>query len=174
MFQALMAKAIPWKLIGIGVAVIAIGILIWMHRLDDIAKDNKITELNGAITQLELDKVKLQTSNDSLQTELERRRAETQTIIDENNKLREVDVETQQELNKLRSELQSIERKARVEKIHNSRKASLLLRKANNQAECEWKHFDDFTGKCVSGKFVLNGERLVPLENDSTNNNEEQ
>ena len=153
MFLSFLSGGLPLKLIAGGVMLAAIGILLWIHLSGDRAKDNKITELHGLITQLELDKVKLVTSNESLEANIKRQRDERVVIVRELTKLRQVDTTNQIELDALRKERTSKERKARISRMQNSRKKSLLLRNANKQANCEWDNYDNFDGHCSGGKF---------------------
>ena len=150
---SLFTGGIPWKLIGGGIMLLAIGILLWVHLSGDRAKDNKITELNGLITQLELDKVKLVTSNESLEANIIRQRDERAVIVRELTKLREIDTTNQIELDTLRKQRTSKERKARIKRLTNSRKKSLILRMTNKQATCQWDNYDNFDGHCVAGKY---------------------
>lgn len=152
------------KIGGAIVIILAIAIPVWLHIREDNRKDNMITALQGNVTQLETDKALLTTSNGSLQNEVARRLAENQLIIRENERFRAADEQVFTEMAELRRRLESKEREERIKKIRNSRAASLLLRKANSQAKCEWTNFDRFDGRCIEGKFVLTGERLVPLE----------
>ena len=153
MFLSFLSGGLPLKLIAGGVMLAAIGILLWIHLSGDMAKDNKITELYSLITQLELDKVKLVTSNESLEANIVRQRDERVVIVRELTKLRQVDTTNQIELDALRKERTSKERKARISRMQNSRKKSLLLRNANKQANCEWDNYDNFDGHCSGGKF---------------------
>ena len=133
MFLSFLSGGLPLKLIAGGVMLAAIGILLWIHLSGDRAKDNKITELNGLITQLELDKVKLVTSNESLEANIVRQRDERVVIVRELTKLRQVDTTNQIELDALRKERTSKERKARIKRLTNSRQKSLILRMTNKQ-----------------------------------------
>ena len=153
MFLSFLTGGLPLKLIAGGVMLAAIGILLWIHLSGDRAKDNKITELNGLITQIELDEVKLVTSNESLEANIIRQRNERAVIVREFTTLRNIDTTNQIELDALRKERTSKERKARISRMQNSRKKSLLLRNANKQANCEWDNYDNFDGHCVGGKY---------------------
>ena len=150
---SLFTGGIPWKLIGGGIMLLAIGILLWVHLSGDRAKDNKITELNTIITQLELDKVKLDLSNKSLEANIVRQREERTTIVRELTNLRKVDTTNQIALDTLRKLRTSKERKERIRQLTKSRKRSYILRAANRQANCQWDNYDNFDGHCVAGKY---------------------
>ena len=149
----ILTGGIPWKLIGGGILIATIIILIWIHIKEDRAKDNKITELYSITQQLELDKVKLVTSNGSLTANIERQRTERAVIVREFTLLRQIDSNNQIKLDAFRKQLNSKERKARIRGIINSRKKSLLLRNANKQAHCQWENYDNFEGHCIGGKY---------------------
>lgn len=156
-----------FSLLKIGIvlaAATAIAIPVWLHVREDNRKDNMITVLQDNIVQLEVDKKLLSTSNTSLEQEIDKRLREIKDITAENERFREADREALTVVADLRKKLNSDERRKRIEKIRNSRGASLLLRKANRQADCGWSNFDRLDGRCIEGVFVLNGERLVPLE----------
>lgn len=162
------------KIGGAIVIILAIAIPVWLHIREDNRKDNMITALQGNVTQLETDKALLTTSNGSLSAEVDRRLAENQQIIRENERFRSVDEQSATEMAELRRRLESKEREERIKKIISGRAASLLLRKANSQAKCEWLSFDRFDGRCIEGTFVLTGERLVPLETETTEGKEDK
>lgn len=148
--------ALPYKLIGAGLAIAAIGILVTIHISNDNARENKITELRTNITQLETDKSLLKVSNNSLEKEILRKTNEQDSIVAENKALNISQKIANDELSKLTRKLNSIQRTERIKRLVNSRKRLTLLRISNKQAACEWEHFDIYDGKCIAGRWRLN------------------
>ena len=134
-----------------------------MNDLQDIIenKDQEIHVLQEQIAGLEIDVLQLETSNQSLVSEIDRKAAETRETIEELTILRLRDAESQTRLNEFETKLRDQERLDRVEAIRSSRKASLLLRLMDRSIKCYVENFDRVgEGKCISGKFVPNGERF--------------
>ena len=63
------------------------------------------------------------------------------------------------------------DRAKRLQTIRNSRRASLLLRLQNKSIKCWVENFDRFDGKCIRGKWVIDGERFVPLGGNTEGDN---
>lgn len=134
-----------------------------VNDLQDIIenKDQEIHVLQEQIAGLEIDVLQLKISNQSLVGEIDRKAAETQEAYEEIATLRASDAESQVRLNEFETKLRDRERLERVENIRLSRKVSLLLRLMDRSVKCYVENFDRVgEGKCVSGKFVPNGERF--------------
>lgn len=135
--------------------------------LEDIiaGKDQQIFVLSEQIAGLEFDKLKLEVSNQSLTAEIDRKASETKEAYEEISILREKDAVSQTRLNEIETLLRDRQRLERIENIRLSRKASLLLRLMDKNIKCYAENFDRVgEGKCIRGKFVPNGDRLVPKE----------
>ena len=129
--------------------------------------NEKITVQQEQIAGLEVDKKLLEASNESLELVIEQRAAELDSINEELELFRKQDNESQARLNELESLLADQKRAKQIERIRNSRKATALLNAVNRQTKCVLENFHRFDGKCISGTFVLEGERLVPLEEET-------
>ena len=126
-------------------------------------KDKQIFSLTEQIAGLQQDKLRLEVSNQTLTSELDRKADETKEAFEEIAVLREKDAESRTRLNEVETILRDQQRLKRIETIRLSRKASLLLRLMDKQTRCYAENFDRVgEGKCVRGKFVPNGDRLVP------------
>lgn len=124
-------------------------------------KDQEIRVLQEQIAGLEIDVLQLETSNQSLVSEIDRKAAETQEAYEEIATLRASDAASQTRLNEVETKLRDRERLERIEAIRLSKKASLLLRIMDKNIKCYVENFDRVgEGKCTSGKFVPNGERF--------------
>lgn len=159
------------KFILIGLAALAIisaigGTIVAAKSYVD-GLNKQITQQQEQIAGLEIDKSKLEISNNSLENELSRKTEETKAAFDEISRLRKADTESQTRLNEIEKTLRDQERTERLNNIRNSRKTSLLLRLMDKQVKCYTENFDRFDGKCIRGNFVNDGERLVPLEENS-------
>ena len=127
------------------------------------AKDQQIFSLTEQIAGLREDKLKLEVSNQTLTSELDRKANETKAAFEEIAVLREKDAESRARLNEVETILRNQQRLKRIETIRLSRKASLLLRLMDKNVRCYAENFDRVgEGKCIRGKFVPNGDRLVP------------
>ena len=134
------------------------------------AAKSYVDGLNGTITQqqeqiavLVIDKAKLEISNESLENEITRKSDEMKEAFAEITRLRKADAESDVRLNEIETLLRDQERAKRLQAIRNSRKASLLLRLTNKNIKCYIENFDRFDGKCIRGKWVVDGDRFVPL-----------
>lgn len=135
--------------------------------LEDIIakKDLEIFGLSEQIAGLEIDKLKLEVSNSTLTSEIDRKANETKEAYEEIALLREKDSVSQARLHNIETALRDQKRLERIENIRLSRRASLLLRLMDKNVKCYAENFDRVgEGKCIRGKFVLTGERLVPVE----------
>ena len=161
------------RLILIGLAALAIisavggTILAAKAHLDGL--NEQITQQQEQIAVLEIDNAKLAISNESLEKEAARKSEEMKEAFAEITRLRKADAESQVRLNEIETFLRDQERAKRLQTIRNSRRASLLLRLQNKQIKCWVENFDRFDGKCIRGRWVIDGERFVPLkESDSS------
>ena len=156
------------KLILIGLAALAIisavGGTIYAAKSYVDGLNEQITQQQEQIAVLEIDKAKLEISNVSLENEIARKSDEMKEAFAEITRLRKADAESEARLNEIETLLRDQERAKRVQTIRNSRRASLLLRLQNKQIKCWVENFDRFDGKCIRGKWVIDGERFVPLE----------
>ena len=114
------------------------------------------------IAGLIIDKQKLQTSNNSLEGEIKRKADETKAAYAEIDQLRKKDLESDSRLQAVEKQLRDKERLQRIEAIRNSQKATLLIRIMDQNIKCFADHFDDVNGKCILGRWVPTGGRLVP------------
>ena len=160
------------RLILIGAMILAIvttiGGTIYAAKSHLDGLNQKITEQQEQIAVLEIDKAKLEISNVSLENEITRKSNEMKEAFAEITRLRKSDAESETRLNGIETLLRDQERAKRLQTIRNSRRASLLLRLQNKQIKCLVENFDRFDGKCIRGKWVIDGERFVPVEGDNS------
>jgi len=165
----------PIKFILIGIAALAIitaiGGTIWAAKSYVDGLNTKIITQQQEIEALKIDRERLLQSNKSLAAEMKRKSDETKAAYAEIERLRKSDEKSQKRLAEVQKVLQDQERIKRLENIRKSRKASLLIRLMDKQIQCYVDNFDRFDGKCIRGKFVKNGERLVPLKEEKKNAN---
>jgi len=156
------------KLILIGLAALAIisavGGTIYAAKSYVDGLNEQITQQQEQIAVLEIDKAKLEISNISLENEITRKSDEMKEAFAEITRLRKSDAESETRLNEIEILLRDQERAKRVQAIRNSRRASLLLRLQNKNIKCWVENFDRFDGKCIRGRWVIDGERFVPIE----------
>lgn len=156
------------RLILIGLAALAIisavGGTIYAAQAYVTGLNEQITQQQEQIAVLEIDNAKLDISNKSLEGEIARKSDEMKEAFAEITRLRKSDAESEIRLNGIETLLRDQDRAKRVQAIRNSRRASLLLRLQNKQIKCWVENFDHFDGKCIRGKWVIDGERFVPLE----------
>jgi len=156
------------RLILIGLAALAIisavGGTIYAAQAYVTGLNDQITQQQEQIAGLEIDNAKLDISNKSLEGEIARKSDEMKEAFAEITRLRKSDAESETRLNGIETLLRDQDRAKRVQAIRNSRRASLLLRLQNKQIKCWVENFDRFDGKCIRGKWVIDGERFVPLE----------
>lgn len=159
------------RLILIGLAALAIisavggTILAAKAHLDGL--NEQITQQQEQIAVLEIDNAKFAISNESLEKEAARKSEEMKEAFAEITRLRKADAESQVRLNEVETFLRDQERAKRLQTIRNSRRASLLLRLQNKQIKCWVENFDRFDGKCIRGRWIIDGERFVPLEKNT-------
>lgn len=77
--------------------------------------------------------------------------------------LREKDIQSASRLQKVEGILRDSNRQKRLDAVRDSRRASLLLKLMNNNVKCYAEHFNEVNGRCIRGKWVPDGTRLVPL-----------
>lgn len=117
-------------------------------------KDTEITLLQEQVSGLVIDKEKLTQSNTSLEKEIDRRIQEVQKVYDDLAKLQKEDQVSQTRIVELERKVNNQERIEQLDRIRESRKASLLLRIINNNIECEIENWERVgLGKCVNGQF---------------------
>ena len=159
------------RLILIGLAALAIisavGGTIYAAKSYVDGLNEQITQQQEQIAVLEIDKAKLEISNESLENEITRKSDEMKEAFAEITRLRKADAESETRLNGIETLLRDQERAKRLQTIRNSRRASLLLRLQNKQIKCWVENFDRFDGKCIRGRWVIDGERFVPLKEES-------
>jgi len=159
------------RLILIGLAALAIisavGGTIYAAKAHLDGLNQQITEQQEQIAVLEIDNAKLDISNKSLENEISRKSDEMKEAFAEITRLRKSDAESETRLNEIETLLRDQERAKRLQTIRNSKKASLLLRLTNMNIKCYVENFDRFDGKCIRGKWVIDGERFVPVEETS-------
>lgn len=158
-------------IVGIIVAIIAAtvgGFFMYQKSivgdLNDIitTKQKLIDGLKEQISGLIIDKERLQTSNDSLESEITRKVEETKEAFAEITRLREADIASVTRLNEIERRLRDRNRMEVLESIRQTRKASLLLRLMDRNVACYAENFDNVEGKCIRGRWVPTGERFLP------------
>jgi septal ring factor EnvC (AmiA/AmiB activator) len=139
---------IPWKLVIIVVASIAIAGVI-------TAGVFHYNGLLAQITQLEKDKVQLETAVATQKDTIKSMKKTAEDIEKERDAALASEVTTRKELAEFEEQLRNREQYEREQRIEESRKASLYLKFLQEHEECVAEHFDDFTGKCnFRGQFV--------------------
>lgn len=162
------------KLAIAGIIVVVITSAIggfWLYQksiisdLNDQIADKQLTidTQKAQIAGLVLDKEKLELSNSSLENEIARKSEETKDVFEEIQRLRTKDLESANRLQKVEGILRDSNRQKRLDAIRDSKRASLLLRLMNKNVKCYAEHFNEVTGRCIRGKWVPDGTRLVPL-----------
>ncbi len=155
----------PIKYIIIGIVVLVItttvGGTIYAVKSHIEGLGETITEQQEQIAGLEIDKTKLEVSNASLDEALSRKIEEAKQIQEEITTLRKVDAESQERMIEITRKLRDKEEVERREKAR-AKKAGLILRLMDAQAKCWVENFDRKNGKCVRGRWVKEGGRLVP------------
>ena len=159
------------RLILFGLAALAIitaiGGTIYAAKSHLDGLNEQITQQQEQIAVLEIDKAKLEISNISLENEITRKSDEMKEAFAEITRLRKSDAESETRLNEIEILLRDQDRAKRIQTIRNSRRASLLLRLQNKSIKCWVENFDRFDGKCIRGKWVIDGERFVPLKGNT-------
>ena len=125
-----------------------------------------IEEQAKEITTLKGNVIKLEISNESLENEITRKFEETKNAYEEISRLREKDIQSVARVNEVEKILRDKNRMERLEAVRNTRKASLLLRLLDREIACQITNFHKVNGKCIRGKWIEEGERLVPIEKD--------
>lgn len=136
---------------------------------DQIAEKQKIINTQKEqIAGLIIDTEKLKTSNSSLESEIKRKSDETKDVFAEIQRLRKKDIESAGRLRQIEGRLRNSNRLKRVDALRTSRRASLLLRLQNNNIRCYAENFNKVKGRCIRGKWVDDGTRLVPARPAAT------
>lgn len=175
--------------IGLKIAIVAIIIAtisagiggFWLYQKSIInGLNDKITEQGKTITKLQeknasliLDKQKLEASNASLESEINRKATETKEAYGEITRLRAKDIESASRIQDIQKQLRDKVMLQRHEAVRNSRKASLLINLINKSIACYAENFDKVDGKCIRGKWVPDGGRLVPVAPPVNNKQED-
>ena len=162
---------LKWILIGLAALVIVTVVAgtIYAYKSHVTELNNQITKQQETIAELTIDNEQLKASNQTLQNEITRRVTEAKEIREELTRIREADSTSRSRLADIQRQLADYERQARIERIRESSKASLLLRLINKNVKCYTDNFDRFDGKCISGKFVKNGERFDGADTNPDN-----
>jgi septal ring factor EnvC (AmiA/AmiB activator) len=113
------------------------------------------------IASLTTEKIELTNSVNVLQTTLKNQQTETNKSIEEIVKLRLADSESKAKLQAVLQQLQDRENQTRLSNMLKSDKQSLVLRLMDLQVKCEMDNFFKNDGKCVRGKWINNGNRVV-------------
>lgn len=119
------------------------------------ALQEKVNQQAAEITVLKEDKIKLETSNKTLESEISRKATETKEVYAELSALREADATSKTRLKEIEAKLNDKERLDRITAVRLSRKASLLLRIMDRNVKCYIENFSRIDGKCVAGRFIL-------------------
>lgn len=139
---------IPWKLIGLVLAVIAVITTIYLAV-------NHYQGLLDKVSTLEGDKIKLELANTGFKDQIARMQQEKIDIQLERDKAEESTQEAKSHVAEFEANLKNKDRLEREKNLEASKKASLLLKFLQNYEECIAENFDDFTGKCnFKGQFV--------------------
>ena len=159
---------IPIRLILIGLAaltiVTAVSGTIYAAKSYVDGLNSTIVIQQKQITVLTTDLSSAKASNQSLLRENNRKAEESKGVREELDRLRRSDADSQERLTKIQKKLRDAEEIRRHEAIRNSRKAGFLLRLVNKDIKCQIENFDRVDGKCVRGRWVKTGKRLVPEE----------
>lgn len=159
---------------GLGIKLMIAGIIIavitasiggfWLYQkslVDGLRAE--IVGLETKVTELIIEKEALKLSNNSLERKIESQVVQNQEIRKELTVIRTIDTASQKKLAEYEKVLRDAARRKKIAGILKSRGASLLLRKMDNNIKCEIEHFEEIDGKCIEGKWLKTGERLVPL-----------
>jgi uncharacterized protein YoxC len=125
-------------------------------------KQATINKQKEQISGLILDTDRLKLSNTSLEAEISRKSAETKEAFAEIKRTTKSDLESTARLQEVERLLADQQRIKRHDRIRSGRKASLLLGLLTKNAECFAVNFNKIDGKCIRGKWVPTGGRLVP------------
>ena len=129
-------------------------------------RDKTINQLKAELKQAQTDKELAIASNESLQLALDKRTKDMVEAARALERLEQLDEDSRNRILALEKEITSSEQRDKLERIRQSRKATLLLRKTNSFWDCWVENFDKSDGKCIVGKFVKDGERVVPKEGE--------
>jgi len=151
---------------GIVVAVISTAVGGFFLYQKSIVSDlqDKIDFQAEEITTLTGNVIKLKASNESLELQATKKAAETKAAYAEITRLRVVDSESTARVNEVESILRDSNRNKQLDSVRKSKRASFLLRLMDLDATCQVVNFDNVNGKCVRGKWVPKGERVIELE----------
>lgn len=126
-----------------------------------VLKDQEIHTLREQVAGLEIDNIQLKISNQAMVEEIDRKVSETKEAYAEIAKLNAADAASRERLNQVETLLTDKARASKLDRIRNSRKASLLLRLLDREIKCYIENFHRVgEGRCIAGKFVPTGERF--------------
>lgn len=129
----------------------------------DIAKREKvIAEREQQILALQSDVSDLKLSNSSLEQSNQRKTEENTSIREQLVREQMLQDEAAKRVAEVEEKLRSRETRDAVMRIEKGGKTSLLLRIENKYTQCVRDHYGETGGRCRSGKWVLDGERVVP------------
>jgi predicted RNase H-like nuclease (RuvC/YqgF family) len=152
---------------GVILAIIA-GVIFkvtsYLHEKDRMVqdRDQQILDLRTKVEGMRLDNDRLKQSVSSLEMDVARKREELAQAQREAQRLSFTDQASNKRLADLERKLNDQERMAKIERLKTSRHAELVLKTVNTSAKCEIENFFRTGGQCKNGKWVLEGERLVP------------
>ncbi len=106
------------------------------------------------ITTLKGNAIKLKASNESLEKQLDKNAEETKKAYAEISRLRESDNASAARVIEVERILNDKNRNERLGALRKSKRASLILRLMDKDAECQVINFDKVNGKCIRGKWV--------------------
>lgn len=156
------------KLIIAGVVIAIVGIVVGGFFLQQKSIiDDLQAKIDFQVKEIKIltdNNTKLTLSNASLEGQLSRKAEETENAYEELARLRVKDAASVNRLNEVEKILRDRTRMERVESIRKTRKSSLLLRLMDLEVKCQIENFSNVDGKCVRGKWIKTGERLVPKE----------
>ena len=133
------------------------------------AKDNRIQELKDEITiekQLNDDLRVEIASRDNKIVSLQLDNARFQGRLDFE---KVINADLRERENAIRQEANDKQRQERVSKLMLGRRAALMERVWGESDKCEWENFFKFNGTCKAGRFIKDGERLVPKAEEEDN-----
>jgi len=136
----------------------------WLYQKSLVeGLQNQIVALQEKNAELIIANEALKLSNTSLEMKIEAEVAQNKSIREELTRLKVIDDAAQSKLSEYENQIRDIERRKRIARLLKTRASSLLLRKMDANIRCEVKHFEEIDGKCIEGKWLKTGERLVPL-----------
>ncbi len=154
-------------LLGVILAAVAgavFKVTAFLHEKDLMIqeRDQQILNLNAKVAGMRIDADRLKQSNASLEAEVNKKRDELAQAELEAKKINLADQASSKRLGELERKLSDQDRIAKIERLSRSRRADLVLKIVNSSTECELENYFRTDGQCKAGKWVPEGERLVP------------